>query len=101
MNKIILFLFLFSGIVVSQNDWIHKVRIAGNPLTLNNSDSIIQHAEDSHVFGIEVDNDIPGRYESFLNPNDKLEAISQVAQKAHEGWKLCICIHCRIRMHNR
>ena len=36
------------------------------------------------MFGIEVDNDIPGRYESFLDPTEKLKAIRDVAEAAHE-----------------
>ena len=39
---------------------------------------------DSGVYGIEVDNDIPGRYESFVDPTAKLQAIQQVAKLAHE-----------------
>ena len=35
------------------------------------------------VFGIEVDNDIEGRYESFVDPTAKLKAIHAVAEKAH------------------
>jgi hypothetical protein len=37
------------------------------------------------VSGIEVDNDIPGRYESFLHPEEKLRAIHTVAEKAHQA----------------
>ena len=36
------------------------------------------------MFGIEVDNDIPGRYESFLHPEEKLKAIHEVAEAAHQ-----------------
>ena len=43
----------------------------------------MQRAQQSDVFGIEVDNDIPGRYESFLDPTQKLDAIRAVAKKAH------------------
>jgi hypothetical protein len=32
-----------------------------------------------------VDNDIPGRYESFVNPEEKLKAIHDVAEKAHRA----------------
>jgi hypothetical protein len=32
-----------------------------------------------------VDNDIPGRYESFLHPEDKLKAIRAVAEKTHQA----------------
>ena len=32
-----------------------------------------------------MDNDIPGRYESFVNPEEKLRAIRAVAEKAHQA----------------
>jgi hypothetical protein len=67
---------------VSQ-DWTHYVRIAGHGLRLDSADQIVRSATDTNVFGIEVDNDIPGRYESFLNPTEKLKAIHAVAVKAH------------------
>jgi hypothetical protein len=44
---------------------------------------IVRSAQEDGVSGIEVDNDIPGRYESFLNPDEKLKAIREVAEKAH------------------
>ena len=46
---------------------------------------IVRKAQASNVFGIEVDNDIPGRYESFLNPEEKLKAIREVAEAAHQA----------------
>ena len=67
---------------VSQ-DWTHYVRMAGHGLRLDNADQIVRGATDTNVFGIEVDNDIPGRYESFLDPNEKLKALREVATKAH------------------
>jgi hypothetical protein len=69
---------------VSQ-DWTHYVRIAGHGLRLDNTDQIIRGATDTNVFGVEVDNDIPGRYESFLDPVEKLKAIHEAAQKAHQA----------------
>jgi hypothetical protein len=63
--------------------WLQHVRIAAYPLTLENSDVIVREAEASGVYGIEVDNDIPGRYESLLHPEDKLEAIRRVTAAAH------------------
>jgi len=66
----------------SQN-WTHYVRIGGYGLRADNAKAIVRDAEVSHVFGIEVDNDIPGRYESFLDPSAKLKAISAVAGAAH------------------
>lgn len=67
-----------------QTNWTHKVRIAGNPLSGKGVDSIINSAVQSNVFGIEVDNDITGRYESFLDPTEKLEEIRRVTEAAHK-----------------
>jgi len=74
-----------NGLLAGQNaqDWTHYVRIAGNSLRADNADQIVQRATDTNVFGIEVDNDIPGRYESFVDPAEKLKAIHVVAEKAH------------------
>ena len=66
-------------------NWTHFVRIGGHGLSLDRVDGIIRSATETGVFGIETDNDIPGRYESFLDPTVKLEAIRAVAQKAHEN----------------
>ena len=64
-------------------NWTHFVRIAGHSLRLDRVEEIVKSASDSHVYGIETDNDIPGRYESFLDPTEKLKAIRAVAAKAH------------------
>jgi len=64
-------------------NWSRYVRIAGHSLSRQSVPSIIEESQRTHVFGIEVDNDIPGRYESFLNPAEKLAAIRQVAKAAH------------------
>jgi hypothetical protein len=64
-------------------NWTNYVRIGGYGLKPGNADAIVRDAQNSLVFGIEVDNDIPGRYESFLDPFEKLKAISDVAQAAH------------------
>src|SRR6266403_2633074 len=64
-------------------DWMHFVRIGAYGLSATNADAIIRDAQASHVFGIEVDNDITGRYESFLDPAEKLQAIRTLAEKAH------------------
>jgi hypothetical protein len=66
-------------------NWTNYVRIGAYGLQLNNTDKIVADAQASNVFGIEVDNDIPGRYESFVNPEEKLKAIHDVAQKAHQA----------------
>jgi hypothetical protein len=67
----------------AEQDWTNYVRIGGYGLTHDNADKIVTSAEQDGVFGIEVDNDIEGRYESFLDPREKLEAIHAVAEKAH------------------
>lgn len=85
INTITLILFtcmIFN--LTAQQNWTHKVRIAGNSLSKNEIESIINKAKESFVFGIEVDNDITGRYESFLDPTEKLEAIRKVTEEAHK-----------------
>jgi len=64
-------------------DWTHFVRIGGYGLRLNNVDEIVRNAAETGVFGIETDNDIPGRYQSLLDPTEKLKAIKAVAERAH------------------
>lgn len=64
-------------------DWTHRVRIGGYGLNHDRAEAIVREAAETHVFGIETDNDITGRYESFLEPQEKLKAIRAVAEKAH------------------
>ncbi|MGD0989180.1 MAG: hypothetical protein ABR874_15310 [Candidatus Sulfotelmatobacter sp.] len=66
-------------------DWTNYVRIAAWSLGTGRAERIVREAGESHVSGIEVDNDIPGRYESFLNPEEKLAAIRAVAERAHKA----------------
>src|SRR5580692_1300047 len=66
-----------------QQNWTNYVRIGAYGLRSDNAAEIVRSAQEDGVFGIEVDNDIPGRYESFVNPAEKLEAIRAVDQKAH------------------
>jgi hypothetical protein len=66
-------------------NWTHYVRIGAYGLERKDAASIVRDAQNTHVFGIEVDNDIPGRYESFLDPRAKLEAIRQVSEAAHRA----------------
>jgi len=68
-----------------QTHWPHHARIAAYSLTLDNAEQIVHQATESHVNGIEVDNDIPGRYESFLDPREKLEALRKLAAAAHQA----------------
>jgi hypothetical protein len=64
-------------------NWTHRVRIGGYGTPERRASAIVREAADSHVFGIEVDNDITGRYESFLDPAEKLAAIRDLADAAH------------------
>ena len=66
-----------------QQNWTNHVRIGAYGLRSDNASQIVRSAQEDDVFGIEVDNDIPGRYESFVNPAEKLQAIRAVAQQAH------------------
>ncbi len=68
-----------------EQDWSNYVRIGAYGLKGGDADEIVRRAQESGVFGIEVDNDIPGRYESFLRPEEKLAAIRAVAQAAHHA----------------
>ena len=67
----------------TEQDWTNYVRIGAYGLAADNAGKIVADAKESGVFGIEVDNDIPGRYESFVDPKAKLEAIRALAEKAH------------------
>ena len=67
----------------NQQNWTHYVRTAGHGLSLDRVEGIIKSVQETHVFGIETDNDIPGRYESFLDPTEKLAAIKAIADAAH------------------
>src|ERR1700730_17932540 len=69
---------------ITQN-WTHFVRIGAYGLAPGKAEAIVRDATKGHVFGIEVDNDIPGRYESYLNPAEKLQAIRAVADAAHKA----------------
>ncbi len=66
-------------------NWTHYVRIAAYNLRSDNAEAIVSDAQKGHVFGIEVDNDIPGRYESYLDPATKLKAIQAVSDRAHRA----------------
>ena len=63
--------------------WTHYARIGAFGLRGDNAGEIVESAERDGILGIEVDNDIEGRYESFLDPEAKLRAIHAVAEKAH------------------
>jgi hypothetical protein len=72
-------------LLAQEQNWTNYVRIGAYGLNRSDAESIVRDAQKSHVFGIEVDNDIPGRYESFLDPTAKLEAIRAVATAAHKA----------------
>ena len=68
-----------------QRDWTHFVTIGAYGLSSHNAATIVRNAQASGVYGIEVDNDIPGRYESFVDPTEKLAAIHELANLAHRA----------------
>jgi len=68
-----------------KQNWTHYVRIGAYGLKGGDAAEIVRRAQDSGVAGIEVDNDIPGRYESFVRPEAKLKAIHDVAEAAHKA----------------
>ena len=70
--------------LAQQQNWTNYVRIGAYGLTPKNAETIVRDAEKDQVFGIDVDNDIPGRYESLLDPTEKLSAIRAVAEAAHK-----------------
>jgi hypothetical protein len=81
----LLLIFLVPGLAAGapERDWTHFVRIGAYELKSDNAAAIVESARRDGVFGIEVDNDIPGRYQSFLDPQAKLDAIHALAAKAH------------------
>src|SRR5579864_472192 len=87
-SRLVIFLLLFALVLMAapklgEQNWTHFVRIGAYSLKSDNAAEIVRNATEDHVFGIEIDNDIPGRYESFLNPRAKLAAIRDLAQRAH------------------
>lgn len=74
----------FSRAAAQEQNWTNYVRIGAYGLHGDNAEAIVRDAQKDHVFGIEVDNDIPGRYESFLDPAAKLAAIRALAAAAHK-----------------
>jgi hypothetical protein len=68
-----------------EQNWTNYVRIGAYGLRADNAAEIIADAKKGNVFGIEVDNDVPGRYESFRDPAEKLKAIGAVAEAAHKA----------------
>ena len=85
---VLILLFVAVALTAAPNsdkqNWTNYARIGAYGLKGGDAQQIVQRAQDSNVFGIEVDNDIPGRYESFLNPEAKLKAIRDVAEAAHK-----------------
>ena len=84
-------LVLVSGLLINsaaqepKQNWTHTVRIAAYSLNRNETDQIVRKAAEDHVYGIEVDNDIPGRYESFLDPTAKLKVLRTVSEQVHRA----------------
>src|SRR5579862_2421940 len=85
----VLSLFLFAlGLVAApdshKQDWTNYVRIGAYGLKGGDAQHIVERAQASAVFGLEVDNDLEGRYASFVRPEAKMKAIPAVAAAAHK-----------------
>ncbi len=65
-------------------DWTHVVRIAGYSLEDDNAEPIVREAQLSHVFGMEADVFVVGRYPNFLDPQKSLSSIRAFAEAAHK-----------------
>lgn len=84
-------LFLLSAILHLQSasaipsDWSHWVRLCGNGLSRGNSERLVRSANRSGVYGIEVDNDVTGRYDSFLDPTAKIFELKEAVAAAHRA----------------
>ena len=85
MALVCLSVFLTGQDTAQHQNWTNYVRIGAWGLARNDAGKIVREADESHVSGIEVDNDIPGRYDSFLHPEEKLAAIRAVAEGAHKA----------------
>src|SRR6202789_2034512 len=85
MALVCLSVFLTGQDTAHHQNWTNYVRIGAWGLARNDAGKIVREADESQVSGIEVDNDIPGRYESFLHPEEKLAAIRAVAEGAHKA----------------
>jgi len=68
-----------------QQNWTNFVRIGAYGLRADNADAIVRNAQEAHVYGIEVDNDIPGRYESFLDPMIRPGSPRSSYVQIHDG----------------
>jgi len=86
-STLLVVLSLLAGATAQEpkQNWTNYVRIGAYGLKTGDVEAIVQDAQRSNVYGIEVDNDIPGRYESFLDPREKLAAITAVAKAAHRA----------------
>jgi hypothetical protein len=87
MRKFNISLVLLITLVLSNSgytqDWTRYVRTSGHGVEMNRIHAVMDDARQTHLFGIEVDNDITGRYTSFLVPEPKLRALKAMADSAH------------------
>jgi hypothetical protein len=65
--------------------WTHFVRIGAYDLEGDNADAIVREAQLSHVYGIEADVFVVGRYPNFLNPAASLRSIHAFAEAAQKA----------------
>src|SRR5438270_10716248 len=88
LPHMILVLLLLSAPSVSKTQeeiehWTNFVRIGGYGLEDDNADAIVREAQLSHVYGMEADVFVVGRYPNFLDPRKNLSSIHAHAEAAH------------------
>ena len=85
-NKSFGFILLMAGLFIINGysqEWTHYVRTSGHGCEMDQLHAIMNDARQTYLFGIEVDNDITGRYNSLLIPDQKLKGIKAMADSAH------------------
>ena len=85
----------------SEQNWTNYVRIGAYGLAKNDADAIVKDAQASQVFGIEVDNDIPGTLRKFSRPYGKVERDSRGGKEGARRRKQSVRLHRRNGMHHR
>ena len=86
-SVLILFLVATASPTSVEQNWTNYVRIGAYGLARNSADKIVADAQATGVFGIEVDNDIPGRYEVFSIRKQSWRLFG-LSQKKHTRWEI-------------
>ena len=98
MRSTLVVFVLFSAALLAspystEQNWTNYVRIGAYGLRSDNAERIVESAQEDGVFGIEVDNDIEGRYESFVDPDGEAEGDSRCGGEGACGGELRFRLH--------